>query len=101
MATLYFFAAREKYAARLAPGLKNRGLKKTEAWLRIGDWRGLHPGTWRYWRRWLECGRAFVAIHMASARYFEGATGDGTVEIRRIDVEALNRSGTFEHRVDI
>jgi len=51
--------------------------------------------------RWLECGRAFVAIHMASARYFEGATGDGTVEIRRIDVEALNRSGTFEHRVDI
>jgi hypothetical protein len=51
--------------------------------------------------RWLECGRPFVAIHMASARYFEGAAGTAAWKSRRVDVDALNRYGNLEHRLEI
>jgi hypothetical protein len=51
--------------------------------------------------RWIEFGRPFVAIHMASARYFEGAAGAVDWKPRRIDVDALYRYGELEHRVEI
>ena len=51
--------------------------------------------------RWIECGRPFVAIHMASARYFEGAAGTAAWKPRRVDVDALNRYGNLEHRFEI
>lgn len=51
--------------------------------------------------RWLEYGRPFVAIHMASARYFEGASRNATWAPRRIDVNALHRSGEFENQFQI
>jgi hypothetical protein len=51
--------------------------------------------------RWIECGRPFVAIHMASARYFEGAAGTVVWRPRRFDVEALRRTGELEHQVEI
>jgi len=51
--------------------------------------------------RWLEYGRPFVAIHMASARYFEGTAGASAWLPRRIDVIALHRSGEFECQVEI
>lgn len=57
--------------------------------------------TGRIQLRWLECGRPFVAIHMASARYFEGAAGDAAWVPRRVDVDALHSSGELEHRVVI
>jgi hypothetical protein len=40
----------------------------------------------------LECGRPFVGIHMASARYFEHA-GLAAFAPRGVDVEALARTG--------
>ncbi|HET7462296.1 MAG TPA: hypothetical protein VFJ82_13670 [Longimicrobium sp.] len=44
--------------------------------------------------RSLECGRPFVAIHMASARYFESADlAAAAFEPRPVDVEALARDG--------
>ncbi len=49
--------------------------------------------------RWLEYGRPFVAIHMASARYFEGTAGAAVP--RRIDVNALHRSGELECKVEM
>jgi len=51
--------------------------------------------------RWLEHGQPFVAIHMASARYFEGASGNATWVPRRIDVDALRRSGECENQFKI
>jgi hypothetical protein len=51
--------------------------------------------------RWIEFGRPFVAIHMASARYFQGAAGTGNWKPRRIDVEALHRHGEFKQRFEI
>jgi hypothetical protein len=51
--------------------------------------------------RWIEFGRPFVAIHMASARYFQGAAGTEHWSPRRIDVEALHRHGEHEHRIEI
>jgi hypothetical protein len=51
--------------------------------------------------RWLEYSRPFVAIHMASARYFEGSAGAAAWAPRRIDVNALHRSGEFEYQVEI
>jgi hypothetical protein len=51
--------------------------------------------------RWLEYGRPFVAIHMASARYY-GGTGTATVWLpRRIDVIALHRSGELGCKVEM
>ena len=50
--------------------------------------------------RWLECGRPFVGIHMASARYFEGFEAAGAPgEARRMDVEAL--AGAGEARLEV
>ena len=52
--------------------------------------------------RWIECGRPFVAIHMASARYFEGAAGTTAAwRPRRVDVDALHKNGELEHRLEI
>jgi hypothetical protein len=59
--------------------------------LRIGARLGLE---------WLEFGRPFVAIHMASARYFEGfrsAMGDA----HQVDVEELLAVGELESQVMI
>ncbi len=50
--------------------------------------------------RWLEFGRPFVAIHMASARYFEGFESM-TQEAHRIDVETLNRTREIKDQVSI
>jgi hypothetical protein len=51
--------------------------------------------------RWLEYGRPFVAIHMASARYYEGAAAAAVWVPRRIDVIALHRSGELECRAEM
>ena len=51
--------------------------------------------------RWLEYGRPFVAIHMASARYYEGTAGAAVWVPRRIDVIALHRSGELECKVEM
>jgi hypothetical protein len=50
--------------------------------------------------RWLEYGRPFVAIHMASARYYENADTAATVlHARRIEVERLSRDGEVQVEV--
>ncbi len=46
--------------------------------------------------RWLEYGHPFVAIHMASARYFGGNGGSSSP--RRVDVSNLNATGKSEHQ---
>ena len=46
---------------------------------------------------WLDFGRKFVGIHMASARYFEGAQLDEPLPVPQIDVERLNQ----QHRLDV
>jgi hypothetical protein len=51
--------------------------------------------------RWIEHGRPFVAIHMASAQYFEGAAGTTVWNPRRVNVGVLNRAGEVEHQVTI
>jgi hypothetical protein len=51
--------------------------------------------------RWIEYGRPFVAIHMASARYFQGAAGAEDWKARQVDVDALHRHGELEKRVEI
>jgi hypothetical protein len=51
--------------------------------------------------RWIEFGRPFVAIHMASARYFQGATGTGDWTARQVDVDALHKHGELEHQIEI
>jgi hypothetical protein len=51
--------------------------------------------------RWIAFGRPFVAIHMASARYFEGAAGAASWRPRHLDVDALNDSGELKHQVEI
>ena len=51
--------------------------------------------------RWLEYGRPFVGIHMASARYFEGIVGGAVWAPRRIDVIALHNSGEFECQLEL
>jgi hypothetical protein len=51
--------------------------------------------------RWIACGRPFVAIHMASARYFEGAAGTASWLPRHLDVDVLHNSGELKHQVEI
>jgi hypothetical protein len=46
---------------------------------------------------WLEFGRKFVGIHMASARYFEGTQLGEPLPVSQIDVERLNQ----QHRLDV
>jgi hypothetical protein len=48
---------------------------------------------------WLEFGRRFVGIHMASARYFEGRQLGQPLPVLQIDVERLNRQGHLDERV--
>jgi len=51
---------------------------------------------------WLEFGRPFVAIHMASARYFENASSAGSGwPARSISVETLRRDSFVESEVVI
>jgi hypothetical protein len=49
---------------------------------------------------WLESGRPFVAIHMASARYFEGS-GSVFYEANKIPVEDLQFEGQIQRQVII
>jgi hypothetical protein len=49
--------------------------------------------------RWIEHGRPFVAIHMASARYFEGAAGISGWNSQLVDVDTLHRIGEVEEEV--
>ena len=49
---------------------------------------------------WLECGRPFVSIHMASARYFEGS-GKPVHDARSVPVESLQSYGEIYHQVTI
>jgi hypothetical protein len=51
--------------------------------------------------RWIEFGRPFVAIHMASARYFEGATGTATWRPQHLDIGVLHNSGEVKNQVEI
>jgi len=46
---------------------------------------------------WLECGRKFVGIHMALARYFEGRQLSQPLSAPQIDVASLNQ----QHRLDV
>jgi hypothetical protein len=46
---------------------------------------------------WLECGRKFVAIHMASAKYFEGRQLSESLPVSRLDVDRFNR----QHCLDV
>lgn len=49
---------------------------------------------------WLEFGRKFVGIHMASARYFEGRQRTGRpLVVPQVDVDRLNRQQSLEMRV--
>lgn len=50
--------------------------------------------------RWLECGRPFVAIHMASARYFDGF-GCLCPKAINISVESLQTQGEIHQQVMI
>ncbi len=50
---------------------------------------------------WLEFGRRFVGIHMASAGYFEGRQLGQPLPAPRIDVERLNRQNHLDVRVVI
>jgi hypothetical protein len=43
--------------------------------------------------RWLEYGRPFTAIHMASARYFEGEAGSFSAKSIRVDASVLPDAG--------
>lgn len=45
--------------------------------------------------RWLELGRRFVGIHMASAKYFQGAQAQ--LSAPKLDLERFNR----EHQIDL
>jgi hypothetical protein len=45
--------------------------------------------------RWLELGRRFVGIHMASAKYFQGK--QVRISVPKIDLGRFNR----EHQVDL
>jgi hypothetical protein len=53
--------------------------------------------------RWLECGRPFVAIHMASARYFEGFLSFPVSGIQpcKVDVATLGVSGEMQKQMRI
>jgi len=52
--------------------------------------------------KWLECGRAFNAIHMASANYFENYTAVSTAEdVQTVKVEELMEAGVLETRVTV
>lgn len=51
--------------------------------------------------RWIECGRPFVAIHMASARYFEGAAGAAAWRPQHLDVGVLYNCGELKNQVEI
>lgn len=51
--------------------------------------------------RWLEYGRPFVAIHMASARYFEGWPPSSGIEPPQVDVTKLNSQGKCQLRMVI
>lgn len=52
--------------------------------------------------RQLQFGRAFVSIHMASARYYESAeTAATALESRSLPHETLRSEGVFEHQVTI
>jgi hypothetical protein len=51
--------------------------------------------------KWLEFGRQFVAIHMASAKYFEGWKLEKSLFVPRIDVGRLNKEQRLEVRVVI
>lgn len=50
---------------------------------------------------WLEFGRKFVGIHMASARYFEGVQLYQQSPVPQIDVERLNQQQCLDVRVVI
>ena len=47
---------------------------------------------------WLEYGRKFVGIHMASARYFEGGHLDQSLPVPKIDANRLNQQQCLEVR---
>jgi hypothetical protein len=51
--------------------------------------------------KWLEFGRQFVAIHMASAKYFEGWKPKKSLLAPQIDVGRLNQQQRLEVRVVI
>lgn len=52
--------------------------------------------------RWLECGRPFVAIHMASARYYEHAAAAAAAwPPRRVDVQRLGRDGVVRQEITV
>jgi hypothetical protein len=51
--------------------------------------------------RWLQCGHPFVAIHMASARYFENAAAVSAANVQQVDVAELAAQGTLHHQVTI
>jgi len=48
---------------------------------------------------WLEFGRRFVSIHMASARYFEGRQLDELLSVPQIDVDRLSQQQYLDVRV--
>ena len=50
---------------------------------------------------WLEFGRKFVGIHMASARYFEEAQWGKPLSVPQIEVERLNRAQRLNVQVVI
>jgi hypothetical protein len=50
--------------------------------------------------RWLECGGPFVAVHMASARYFEGMGGI-LHKARQIPLKSPKINDVLHHKVEI
>ena len=52
--------------------------------------------------RWLECGRPFVAIHMASSRYFQGfSVSDQRGQPHTVDVLSLKTRGIVQSQITV
>jgi len=51
--------------------------------------------------KWMEFGRKFVSIHMASAGYFEGWKAQNSSPVPKLDVDRLNKEGHLNVRVVI
>jgi hypothetical protein len=51
---------------------------------------------------WLEYGRPFVSIHMASARYYENAAQAAcSAKVRKVPIEKLSAAGSYRQQVRI
>ena len=52
--------------------------------------------------RWLEFGQPFVAIHMASSRYFENFLGEtAKITVEKSDIKTFNELGEMRQQVVI